>query len=360
MNDFSISEMRDSAILALLDMKNLILENPDYQRPGGVWSPQKRQLFIDSLINGYDIPKIYLHALPEIDAEGHKFAIVDGRQRLEAIWDFADDKFPLAGDFDFFSNPDVQASGMKYSDLIREHPRLVTKFHARTLSIIVIATSDIDVVEDMFSRLNQAEPLNAAEKRNAFGGKLPSLIRDLALCDFFTSRVKISSSRYRHHDIATKMIYLQFNSEIVDTKKSSLDIFVKNSRFIANTAVERLVEGVQGVLTQMANIFWEKDTLLRSSGMIVVYYVLFSRLAAAKLSIPARDNLVLFEELRAENRRKFEQGLPDIDLRLIEYDELAQSSNDASAIRTRYELLKEYTIKIAAGEITRDTLGLDF
>jgi len=35
--------------------------SPRYQRDGGIWSLAKKQLFIDSLLNGYDIPKIYFN-----------------------------------------------------------------------------------------------------------------------------------------------------------------------------------------------------------------------------------------------------------------------------------------------------------
>ena len=44
-------------------IRSSINESPEYQRESAVWSPEKRELFIDSLINGYDIPKIYFHDL---------------------------------------------------------------------------------------------------------------------------------------------------------------------------------------------------------------------------------------------------------------------------------------------------------
>ena len=62
-------------------------ENAPYQREGAVWSLEQQQLFIDSLLNGYDVPKIYLH-----DLRGKHptkvYAIVDGKQRLTTIWRF--------------------------------------------------------------------------------------------------------------------------------------------------------------------------------------------------------------------------------------------------------------------------------
>ena len=56
------------------------------ERESGVWSTEKKQLFLDSLFNGFDIPKIYLHDLRGNDPR-YDFAVIDGKQRLHAIWD---------------------------------------------------------------------------------------------------------------------------------------------------------------------------------------------------------------------------------------------------------------------------------
>ncbi|MES2725776.1 MAG: DUF262 domain-containing protein, partial [Bacteroidota bacterium] len=43
--------------------------SPDYQRNGELWNLEKRQLLIDSILNDYDIPKIYFHVLDKRDAK---------------------------------------------------------------------------------------------------------------------------------------------------------------------------------------------------------------------------------------------------------------------------------------------------
>ena len=48
-----------------------------------------------------------------------------------------------------------------------------------------IETNENDLIEELFSRLNEAVPLNAPEKRNAFGGVVAKSIRDLAKHSFF-------------------------------------------------------------------------------------------------------------------------------------------------------------------------------
>jgi hypothetical protein len=67
--------------------------NPPYQRPGGQWGLKQKQKFIDSLLNNFPVPPIYLHR------NGRSCAVIDGKQRLETIREFIDGKFQLASDF---------------------------------------------------------------------------------------------------------------------------------------------------------------------------------------------------------------------------------------------------------------------
>ena len=188
MSTFECNQLSDSTVMVVYLERDRILLSPTYQREGEVWTLYKKQLLIDSLINGYDIPKIYLHEYEKAKKQGGrliKYAIVDGKQRLSAIWQFMDGEFPLDRDFEYLRDPKIKLGGLYYEDLRREHTAIHARFTGRPLSIITIKTSDIDLIEDMFSRLNEAVPLNAAEKRNAFGGPLPVTIRKLVKEKFF-------------------------------------------------------------------------------------------------------------------------------------------------------------------------------
>src|SRR5579864_1019074 len=65
--------------------------NPDYQREE-VWTKAQKQLLIDSLLFDIDIPKMYYR---EVDKDSYEYEVVDGQQRLRAIFDFMDDKFKM-------------------------------------------------------------------------------------------------------------------------------------------------------------------------------------------------------------------------------------------------------------------------
>ena len=86
------STLKNSTIMLLYSERSEINMNPEYQRMGGVWTTEKRRLLIDSILYDYELPKNYFHALcPEALSEtGFRFAVIDGRQRLEAIWGFMD------------------------------------------------------------------------------------------------------------------------------------------------------------------------------------------------------------------------------------------------------------------------------
>lgn len=352
MKNFHIHEMSDSSVLALNDIRDRVVLSPDYQRPGGVWSLKKKQLFIDSLLNSYDIPKLYFHHLTgPYASEDKDYAIIDGRQRLETIWEFIDGRFALANDFRFYENEDFAAAGMTFPAIEKAFPRLLIRFHARSLSVMVVTAEDLDFIEEMFSRLNEAVPLNAAEKRNAFGGPLPSIIREIAQHQFFSHKVPFPGTRYRHYDVAAKLLLQESSPTIVDTKKARLDHFVRSNRTKSPDDFASLVYSTTKGLDRMCQLFADDDPLLKSSGMVVVYFVLLSRNPDQAVT---RQQLLEFEEARRANREAFGNDADDVNFSWIEYDELAQSANDGAAIRTRVEILLAYIRREAVEERASD------
>ncbi len=105
---------------------------------------------------------------------------------------------------------------MTYAELGRAYPRLKAELDSRRLSVITIQTEDPELIEEMFSRLNEAVPLSAAEKRNALRGPLPPRIRELSEDRLFVHNLPFGNSRYRHFDVACKFLYLTHSGRIVD------------------------------------------------------------------------------------------------------------------------------------------------
>jgi len=226
-----ITELRSSTVWTLYRMRNRIQLDPLYQRLSDIWTLEKRQLLIDSILNDFDIPKLYFHKFNVPLKKGSKsfdYAIIDGKQRLETMWAFIDGEIALDGEFKYFRDNNVNAAGMKYKELGQAYPDLKVQFDSFQLTAICIETDDLEMIEEMFSRLNEAVPLTAPEKRNAFGGPLPLAIRDLAEEPFFTKVLPFSNKRFRHFDLAAKFLLAEKEKKVYDTKKDYLDKFIRD------------------------------------------------------------------------------------------------------------------------------------
>ena len=284
---YRISPMEGSSVFGLYLDKETIWIDPPYQRLPGIWSTEKKQLLIDSLLNGFDVPKFYLHDFypgTSPESKDHRFAIIDGKQRLTTIWDYIDGKFPLSDDIELLNDPDTDLRGLTYGELEQEHPRLKATFDSRQLSVVTIQTEDTELIEEMFSRLNEAVPLSAAEKRNALRGLIPPIIRELAEHPFFRECLPFGNTRYRHFDLVTKFLYLTDERKIVDLKKQYLDAFVIRYRDESlEDRATKLKKSVTTVLNRLNKTFTDGDWLLCSVGTVTLYYVLKAGLAGARM-----------------------------------------------------------------------------
>jgi len=344
------STLKNSTIMFLYSERDTINLSPDYQRAGGVWTIEKRRLLIDSILNDYDLPKIYFHALNSQSqaATGFKYAVIDGRQRLETIWDFMDGKFFLSSEFEYQRDASIDLSGLSYADIAKHHPKIRVKFDSFVLPVVTVSIEgdDLDRIEDMFSRLNEAVPLNAAEKRNAIGGYLVKSITDISLHSFFTTRVRFGNNRYQHKEAAARFLLVEesLRSEekrIVDTKKVYLDALARRYHSINHAHVILLESAVVGVLDAMSQEFQERDELLQAQGILVVYYLVFRAAAeSGGLDKISRRKLIDFRERLRENREAAAQNYEGASFDLLEFDRLnQQGTNDASSIKERYRIL---------------------
>src|SRR2546422_10067071 len=65
---------------------------PEYQRQSKLWSDDKKQRLIDSILRDIDIPKLYFN-----ETKAGEFEVVDGQQRLWTVWEFIDNAYPYEG-----------------------------------------------------------------------------------------------------------------------------------------------------------------------------------------------------------------------------------------------------------------------
>jgi len=345
MSRFEISSLQKSSSWSVYRMRERIKMDPEYQRQGDIWTAEKRKLLIDTMINGFDVPKLYLHKFqsPVVDgSNSFEYAMIDGKQRTQAIFDFIENKFPLDDSFKYLPDNSINLGGLTYRELATKFPDIKQDFDSFSLNIITIDTDDIELIEDLFSRLNEAMPLNAAEKRNARPGPLPRLVREIARHGFFQDKLPFTNNRYRHYDIIAKMLLMASRDHVADTKKVYIDGFFEEHAESSAAQVDGLKTSVEEVLDGLEDVFVDADPLLRSVGMISLYFLMFeAAVDQSLLSQMSRAAFQDFETQRADNRRAAEIDITRADYNLLEFDRFTQSPNDGIAMRFRLAVLDD-------------------
>jgi hypothetical protein len=216
---------------------------------------------------------------------------------------------------------------------------------------VLVETDDEELIEDMFSRLNEAVALNAAEKRNALGGPMAKLIRDITAHDFFQNKVKFLNWRYRHYEVAARLLFLEDSelrsNRLIDTKKPYLDKMVLDYRNSKNLSVGEVEHRTRNVLDSMLQLFTDKDSLLSAQASVPIYYLLIKKATElGQLVDLKRKDFQSFTEKVKQNRKLAEEDLTSADFDLLEFDRMTvQGTNDASSIRERVRIISEYLLK---------------
>lgn len=121
--------------------------DPSYQRRS-VWSPKDRRFFLDTIFRGYPSPAIYLHKTVK---DGRPiYAVVDGKQRLETVFKFVNNKIGIDKGFG-----DNRLDNKRWRD-ISEDADLKRHFWDYVIPVEFInIEGDSELVNNVFDRLNR-------------------------------------------------------------------------------------------------------------------------------------------------------------------------------------------------------------
>lgn len=316
--------------------------SPPYQRRGKLWSDADKAYLIDSILNGFDVPKLYMANFTYSDSPLNSlklpYAIIDGKQRLEAIFDFFAGRITLNPDFEFLQDKSLNLGGLGYRDLRQRYPNIAEEFDNFNLSVMSVVTDDDELINQIFVRLNRSKPLTGAEIRNAMNGPVPEVIRGISNHPFFTDHIKFAVKRGEDLNAAAKLLLFEFMEVPQDTKKSRLDSFVLEAAE-DRAQLELSARRLNDVLNDMTSVFLPQDRLLASAGVVPVYYWFVRGLPAAQLPY-VREFLVRFEEERRANRRRADaQPEGEVDREFVEYDNFNRNTNDIGSHVGRIEIL---------------------
>ena len=172
-------------LAASIQDKTYINLSPGYQRRAR-WDKKKKSLLIESFLMNVPVPPLFL-----FEKDYNQYEVMDGRQRLEAISEFLENKYALTG-LEFW--PELQ--GKRFNDLPGTIQRGLLR---RTLNAVVLlaetsrSDDSFDIRLVLFRRLNTGGvKLNPQELRNAlYPGVFNKALHDISRNELFVKVWKI-------------------------------------------------------------------------------------------------------------------------------------------------------------------------
>lgn len=310
-------------VSVLKEMQDSIDVRPEYQRPL-VWTLKQKRLLIDSILRGYDVPKMYWHRQP--DDEQFEFHVVDGQQRLTTIWEFCNDGFALPKDSDPVDG--ISTAKLKYSGFNTD---LKKRLHLYSFDVVIveeaIQNDEEDEVREMFLRLQNGTTLKAQEKRNAMTGRMRAFVKEIAKHPFFES-CKFSNTRFTYDHIAAQMTCLELAGEPVSLRDSDLNrMYAEQTDFDPKGNVAKKV---RRTLDYLKRAFPDHTRELERYNAVTLYSLassLIDNYVHQGTEKKLADWFITFE---TERRADMEKDEDSRDVQLVEYQRLTSYSTDAA------------------------------
>jgi hypothetical protein len=315
-------------VLSVCGNRQRIDTNPDFQRPP-VWSRPQKQLLIDTILRGYDIPKLYWR---KTGSSPDRYDVVDGQQRLRAIFEYQSGEFGMPKDSEPIDGLDV--ARMTYADLPDD---LRLRFDTYTLDIIVLDNTGEEEVREMFLRLQNGTTLKAQERRNAMPGQMRDFVKGLATHAFFKN-CGFANSRYTFDLVAAQMTALELNGGPCNIKNANLNAMYEANREWDGGSLK--AKKVRRVLDYLGQCFPEKTPELERYSVISLYGLVSHCLE--KYVFSDRQEALRSWFLSFEADRMGQEGLPEDerDPDFLSYKERTSHSTDSEdSLQWRQEFL---------------------
>ncbi|MGE0454325.1 MAG: DUF262 domain-containing protein [Vicinamibacteria bacterium] len=299
-------------------------EIPDWQRQE-VWDRAKKQQLIDSILRGWRLPKFYFL---RVSSDPEQYEVVDGQQRLSAIFDFFDNALPLA------AGAAQEFGGPFYNDL---PTNISDRFDDFQIQFDVIEEGDEKEIKEFFQRLQQGLQLSSSEKLNALQSKLRDFAKKLSRQRFFEDKVAIADRRYAHLDIVAKVAAIEIDGIDTGLRYDDLkDLFESQASFSSRSNTGQRLTQTFEFLDRM---FESRSPLLKNRTVVQSLATLVSRLIAGGHATNQEGRIHrFFKHFMSELARQVELGEAATDTDYLRFQR-SVNANVRSGARVRHEVL---------------------
>ena len=327
--------------------RNLLDLDPPYQRRS-VWNQDYKDYFIDTVLNGYPAPAIFIYQ--EITPDGvSRVSIVDGKQRLSTLFEFAENKFPV------YDKATIQKFRGKYfKDLDTETKQDFWKYQ---FAIEYLPSSDEEIIGNIFDRINRnVIKLTPQELRHAkFDGLFIRTVEDLTKWMFKHLSPDGKNENFPNIDRRTKkqmkddemvaqlLLFLEdgvraYSQDYLDKSFSDKDIDWEKKETVEDE-FRQVITSIKNILELSQDLNLHQTRLKNQAD----FYSLFGAIAELQ-----RENQLEITQEIGEKIYQFLERVDDEQERESDenkdameyYNAVKSSSTDAGTRKTRIRIMK--------------------
>jgi uncharacterized protein with ParB-like and HNH nuclease domain len=311
--------------------------SPPFQR-NPVWTETQKSFLIDSILNGYPIPELYIQE--KVSSDGNtKHIIVDGQQRIRSVLEF------LRGEFKISESESAKWRNLFFDDLSAEDKK---NFYSYKFVVRSLPDVSEDEIRSIFQRINKNNvALNSQELRQStYTGEFIKSMNSISDRDYWKDIGLFTSEKVR------RMLDVEYVSELtisylngMQNKKDKLDYYyaLYESDYQDSSRVEKIFDAVCGELVQVL-----PEIKKTRWSHLIDFYTLFLVLAENADKLPLskdgrselHDKLSYFgAEINAYQKRS--EDYPESqNSNVILYASGIRNSSDANARKNRFNALK--------------------
>jgi hypothetical protein len=297
---------------------------PDWQREE-VWSVEKKQALIDTVLKGWRLPKFYF---VKTSNDPEEFEVVDGQQRLNAIFEFFNNDLSLS--------PQTRADygSEYYKDLSDE---VSDRFDDFEIDYDEIQDATDEELKDFFQRLQSGLPLNSSEKLNAIHSKLRDFVKELSKHRFLKDKTNVSDHRYGHFDVVAKVVTLEIEGIEAGLRFDDIRrVFESQTSFSTDSAIAKRLKLA---FDSLDLVFPDRAPQLRNRTLVqalVTFIARFIEAGATRGNEAALNQF--FTNFLSELTKQVELGQRATDQDYLSFQRTV-SANVKGGARTRQQIL---------------------
>ena len=209
---------RDVGLMWQLHQDGQLVLRPEFQR-FSVWPRPARAFLIDTILENKPIPLLFLQRSRSSQTGRTTYQVIDGQQRLRAIFEFLENKFPL-------SSPTKKSlDGLRFSELPKADQDQILNYDLFVDEVTGYSDKDI---RDIFERMNKyVVKLSSQELRHArHAGGFSAFANELGKLPFWRKNRVFSDvqfERMRNVEFAAEIAILVLEGP--QDKKGSVDLY---------------------------------------------------------------------------------------------------------------------------------------